>query len=56
VHAGSTTLYTRCGDWLPWVLLAASVVGIGTGIARRAKLRRGQREPRRDAGGAASRD
>jgi apolipoprotein N-acyltransferase len=56
VHTGSPTLYTRSGDWLPWVLLAASVAGIGVGIARRVKIRRGQRESRRAAGGAASRD
>ena len=56
VHAGPTTLYTRHGDWLPWVLLAASVLGIGIGIARCAKLRRGLREPRGAAGRAAARD
>ena len=56
VHRGTTTLYTRRGDWLPWVLLAASVVGIGVGIPRRAKLGRGQREPRRAASEVASRD
>jgi apolipoprotein N-acyltransferase len=28
VHEGPSTLYTRRGDWLPWVLLAASAFGI----------------------------
>ena len=40
VHDAPPTLYTRWGDWLPWVLLAASVVAVAAGIFRRARRRR----------------
>jgi len=35
VRTGALTLYTRWGDWLPWLLLASSVAGIAAGILRR---------------------
>lgn len=35
VHTGAATLYTRWGDWFPWVLLAAGAVGIAVGVIRR---------------------
>ncbi len=36
VHRGVFTLYTRWGDWLPWVLLGLGVLAVIAGIARRA--------------------
>jgi apolipoprotein N-acyltransferase len=39
VHRGVTTAYTRWGDWLPWVLLAAGAAGLLAG-ALRTMLRR----------------
>ena len=41
VHTGAFTLYTRWGDWLPWVLLAASVAGVAAGIFARVRRRAG---------------
>ena len=39
VHRGAFTLYTRWGDWLPWTLLALSILAIAAGIVRRASSR-----------------
>lgn len=38
VRTGALTLYTRWGDWLPWLLLVMSGLGIVFGILRRAPL------------------
>jgi apolipoprotein N-acyltransferase len=35
VLKGPATLYTRRGDWLPWLLLALSVAAVAVGIVRR---------------------
>ncbi len=35
VYTGTTTLYTRWGDWFPWLLLALTVAGLGIGVGRR---------------------
>jgi apolipoprotein N-acyltransferase len=49
VITSTTTLYTRWGDWLPWVLLAASVAAIAAAIVRREYVnRRAPRESARD--------
>ncbi len=40
VHRGAFTLYTRWGDWLPWVLLGLSILAVIAGIARRTAARR----------------
>lgn len=40
VRTGAHTLYTRWGDWLPWLLLALSACGVAGGILRRARSRR----------------
>ena len=36
VYTATTTLYTRWGDWFPWVLLALSAAFLGFGTWRRA--------------------
>jgi apolipoprotein N-acyltransferase len=43
VHRGAATLYTRWGDWLPWVLLSMSILAVMAGTIRRAF---GRRNPR----------
>ena len=35
VHGESRRLYTRWGDWFPWVLLAASIVALVGGLVRK---------------------
>jgi apolipoprotein N-acyltransferase len=35
VYTGSTTLYTRFGDWLAWAALVGSIAAIGFGLFRR---------------------
>ncbi len=40
VYTGETTLYTRWGDWFPWVLLALSACAIAAGAVSRAFKRR----------------
>ncbi len=40
VRTGAHTLYTQWGDWLPWLLLALSAVGVAAGILRRCPARR----------------
>jgi apolipoprotein N-acyltransferase len=45
VHTGTTTLYSRWGDWLPHVLLAVSAVTILAGLFGR--LRAGRRRKTR---------
>lgn len=35
VHAGTTTIYTRWGDWMPSVLLVLSLGGLAAGFLRR---------------------
>jgi apolipoprotein N-acyltransferase len=39
IHRGGLTLYTRWGDWLPWVLLVVSAGALGAGILRRIRRR-----------------
>jgi apolipoprotein N-acyltransferase len=42
VYTGTTTLYTRWGDWFPWLLLALTVAGLGIGAGRRIAGSRGR--------------
>ena len=49
VYTGATTLYTRWGDWFPWVLLALSAAGLGIGGGI-AALRRSRRRARGTSG------
>ena len=39
VHTASRTLYTRWGDWLPFVLLLLSAAGLAGGLMRRLRRR-----------------
>ena len=60
VYTERTTLYTRFGDWLGWLLTIGAAVGIVSGIMRRVLLRTARRadigdktvsiQPRRSAG------
>jgi apolipoprotein N-acyltransferase len=40
VHRAPLSPYTRWGDWLPWLLLAASVAGLAAGFALLIRRRR----------------
>jgi apolipoprotein N-acyltransferase len=35
VYTSTSTLYTRWGDWFPWVLLVVSLAGLAAGTAAR---------------------
>ena len=40
VHTGTKTLYTRWGDWFPFLLLALAAAGLGAGFVLRLARRR----------------
>lgn len=46
IHTGTTTLYTRWGDWLPFALAILAGAGLVAGIARKASGRRAGRRGR----------
>ena len=56
VHTGAATLYTRWGDWFPWVMLAAGVLGIVAGVIRRVLAGAARRTENRGAQRRGARD
>jgi apolipoprotein N-acyltransferase len=40
VHTGPKTLYTRWGDWFPFLLLALGAAGLAAGLVLRLARRR----------------